>query len=237
MSVNNPNSVNQLLIALPRSEYQRLLPHLQLVRLTAREIVYQSQETIEYAYFPEQCLISLVTVLENGANLEVGRVGKEGMLGIPKILGSNSSLHSAMVLVAGNAIRLEIEIIKQEFERGGALQKLLLLYIQARLTQVMQNAACYSQHKIKQRLARLLLSVHDCLQQKQFALTQESIATMLGVRRASVTNAAYHLQKAGIIHYRRGNITIVNRTALETASCECYSAIKIEFHRLFRFNV
>jgi CRP-like cAMP-binding protein len=231
------NSVNQLLAALPVSEYQRLLPQLQPVQLTEREILYQSQETIRYAYFPEQGLISLLTILENGAAIEVGLVGHKGVVGLPAILGSDSSLYSAMVLIAGSAMRLEVEILKQEFNRGEELQRLLLLYTQARLTQVMQNAACYSQHLIEQRLARLLLSVHDCLDQEQFALTQELIATMLGVRRAGVTKAANNLQKAGIIRYRRGNITIINRAALEAASCECYSAIKTEFQRLFSFNV
>lgn len=235
MSANRFHCVNQLLAALPESEYQRLLPYLQPVELNGREILYQPQETIRYAYFPEQCLISSVAVLENGATTEVARVGKKGVVGIPSILGRESSLHSAMVLIGGNAMRLEIEILQREFNRGEQLQRLLLLYTHILLAQVMQNVACHSQHKIEQRLARLLLSVHDCLQQDRFALTQESIATMLGVRRAGVTNAANHLQKANIIHYRRGNITIIDRSQLEQASCECYSVIKREFDRLFGF--
>ncbi|MDJ0571172.1 MAG: Crp/Fnr family transcriptional regulator [Pleurocapsa sp. MO_192.B19] len=240
MSINDSNSVNhvnQLLAALPRSQYQRLLPHLHSVQLTEREIIYQSQETIRYAYFPEQGLISLVTILENGATIEVGRVGKEGIVGLSAILGANSSMYSAMVLIAGSTMKLEVEILKQEFHRGEELQRLLLLYIQARLNQVMQNTACYSQHLIEQRFARLLLSLHDCLQQKQFALTQELIATTLGVRRASVNNAAINLQKAKIIDYSRGNITIINRSGLERSACECYSTIKTEFQKLFSFNV
>ena len=233
MSVNNAQPVNQL----PRAEYHRLLADLQLVQLNPGEILYQSPETIQHVYFPERGLISLITILETGATIEVGRVGTKGMVGIAPILGSDSSINSAMVLIAGSAFKLPVATFKQEFNRGGELQRLLLLYVQALLTQVMQNAACYSQHKIEQRLARLLLSVHDCLQQNHFALTQELIATMLGVRRAGVTNAANYLQKSAIIHYRRGNITIIDREALEKTSCECYWAIKTEFSRLFDSNV
>lgn len=234
--MNNSEFANQLLTALPPSEYQRLLPHLQPVLLTSGQILYQSQEQIRDVYFPEQGLISIVTILENGANIEAARVGKDGVLGISIILGSDSSINSAMVLIAGRAMKLEAEILQQEFNRGEQLQRLLLLYTQMRLTQVMQNVACYSQHKIEQRLARLLLSIHDDLQQEQFALTQQLIATMLGVRRSGVTNAANNLQRAEIIDYRRGNITILDRASLEQASCECYSTIKTEFQKLFRFN-
>ncbi|MGL4882125.1 MAG: Crp/Fnr family transcriptional regulator [Waterburya sp.] len=234
--MNNSEFINQLLAALPTSEYQRLLAHLQPVILTPGQILYRPQEQIRYAYFPEQGLISIVTILENGATIEAARIGKDGLLGIPIILGSNSSINSAMVLIAGKAMRLEAEILQQEFNRGKELQRLLLLYIQVRLTQIAQNVACQSQHKIEQRLARLLISSHDCLEQRQFTLTQELIATMLGVRRAGVTNAANNLQRAEIINYRRGNITILDRASLEQASCECYSIIKTEFQRLFRFN-
>lgn len=234
--MNNSEFANQILTALPSSEYQRLLPYLQPVILTSGQILYQSQEQIRDVYFPEQGLISIVTILENGANIEAARVGKDGVLGIPIILGSDSSINSAMVLIAGRAMRLEAEILQQEFNRGEQLQRLLLLYTQMRLTQVMQNVACYSQHKIEQRLARLLLSIHDDLQQEQFALTQQLIATMLGVRRSGVTNAANNLQRAEIIDYRRGNITILDRASLEQASCECYSIIRTEFQKLFRFN-
>ncbi|MGL5795167.1 MAG: Crp/Fnr family transcriptional regulator [Waterburya sp.] len=234
--MNNSEFINQLLAALPTSEYQRLLPHLQPVILTPGQILYQPQEQIRYAYFPEQGLISIITILENGATIEAARIGKDGLLGIPIILGSNSSINSAMVLIAGKAMRLKAEILQQEFNRGEELQRLLLLYIQVRLTQIAQNVACQSQHKIEQRLARLLLSIHDYLEQQQFALTQELIATMLGVRRAGVTNAAHNLQRAKIINYRRGNITILDREGLEQASCECYSIIKTEFQKLFRFN-
>jgi CRP-like cAMP-binding protein len=236
MSESNSEPANQLLSALPTSEYQRLLPHLQSVILTPGEILYQPQEQIRYAYFPEQGLISIVTILENGATIEAARIGKDGLLGIPIILGSDSSINSAMVLIAGKAMRLEVEILQQEFNRSKELQRLLLLCIQVRLTQIAQNVACQSQHKIEQRLARLLLSIHDCLEQQQFTLTQELIATMLGVRRAGVTNAAHNLQRAEIINYRRGNITILDRASLEQASCECYSIIRTEFQKLFRLN-
>lgn len=234
---NNESPSNQLLAALPNFEYQRLLPHLEIVQLSVGEILYQSYETIEYVYFPHQGMISLVAIMENGTTTEVGIVGKEGVTGISTILGSDSSIHCAMVQIAGNASRIEVDLLRQEFNRGGKLQKLLLLYTQARLTQITQNAACYSQHLIEQRLARWLLTVHDCIQQDSFSLTQELIATMLGVRRSGITKAANLLQQAEIIRYSRGNITVLNRAALETVSCECYWIIKQEFYRLFSFNV
>lgn len=237
MLLNNSEPANQLLAALPTSEYQRLAPHLQSVSLIPGQILYQSQEKINEVYFPEQGLISLVTTLENGATIEIARVGKEGLIGISVILGSDLSINSAIVLIAGRAMKIKAEILQQEFKQGEQLPRLLLLSIQMRLTQVMQNAACYSQHKIEQRLARLLLSIDDCLQQQEFTLTQEAIATMLGVRRSGVTNAAHSLQQAEIIRYRRGKITIINRAELEQVSCECYFIINREFKKIFRFTV
>ncbi|BAU63165.1 hypothetical protein STA3757_05230 [Stanieria sp. NIES-3757] len=235
--LDNESPFNQLLAALPNSEYQRLLPHLEIVQLSVGEILYQSYETIKYVYFPHQGMISLVAIMENGTTTEVGIVGKEGLTGISTILGSDCSIHCAMVQIVGSASRIEVDLLRQEFNRGGRLQKLLLLYTQARLTQITQNAACYSQHLIEQRLARWLLTVDDCVQQDSFSLTQELIATMLGVRRSGITKAANLLQQAEIIRYNRGNIMILNRAALETVSCECYWIIKQEFYRLFSFNV
>lgn len=224
--MNNFQSNNLLLAALPTSEYQRLLPHLQLVLLTPGEIIYQSCEKISYVYFLEAGLVSLINILESGATIEVARVGNEGLIGIPIILGNDSSINSAIVLFPGRAMRLEAQIIQQEFERGEQLQKLILRYIQIRLTQLMQNVACYGQHTIEQRLARLLLSIYDYFQQPEFTLTQEAIATMLGVRRSGITLAASKLQQAKIIYYRRGKITILNSIELERLSCECYMVIK-----------
>ena len=237
MSLKDFNFVNQVLAALPLSEYQRLLPQLQPVRLVAGQILYQPQENIRYVYFPIQSLISLVNILENGTTLEVGKVGREGLVGISTVLGSDSSLHSAVLMFPGKAMRLEVAVLKQEFKRGKELQTLLLLYVQTLVTQVMQNVTCNSKHKTEPRLARLLLSIYDYLQEETFTLTQESIATMLGVRRASVNKAANNLQRANLISYRRGQITILNPSQLERASCECYLAIKNEFQRLFRFYV
>ncbi|BAZ46354.1 hypothetical protein NIES4102_33850 [Chondrocystis sp. NIES-4102] len=235
--MNKFQSSNLLLTALPISEYQRLLPHCQLVLLTPGEIIYQSGEKIKYIYFLESGLISLITILESGATIEAARVGKEGLIGMPIILGNDFSINSAIVLIAGRAIRLEAEILQQEFQRGEQLQKLILLYIQIRLTQLMQNVACYGQHRIEQRLARLLLSIYDYLQQPEFTLTQEAIATILGVRRSGITVAASKLQQDKIIYYRRGKITILNPIELERVSCECYRVIKGEFKKLFTFNV
>lgn len=237
MSLKDFNSVNQVLAALPLSEYQRLLPQLQPVSLVAGQILYQPLENMRYVYFPEQSLISLVTILENGTTLEVGEVGREGIVGISTVLGSDSSLHSAVVMFPGKAMRLEVAVLKQEFKCSKELQRLILLYVQFLLTQIIQNVACNSKHKTEPRLARLLLSIYDYLQEESFTLTQELIATMLGVRRASVNKAANNLQQANIIRYRRGKITIINPLQLERACCECYLTIKNEFQRLFRFNV
>lgn len=237
MSLKDPNSFNHLLAALPLLEYQALLPQLQTVNLVAGEILYQPQEKIRYVYFPEQCLISLISILENGTTLEVGKVGKEGVVGISTVLGSDSNLHSAVVMFPGAARRLEVAVLNKEFKHSQELRRLLLLYVQFLLTQTVQNVTCNSKHKTKSRLARLLLFIYNYLQEETFPLTQELIATMLGVRRASVNKAANSLQQANMIRYRRGKITIINPSELERASCECYWAIKNEFQRLFRFSV
>lgn len=234
---NHRSLPNQLLAALPNSEYQRLVPHLQTVPLAVGEILFQPYEPIEYAYFPHQGMISLVALMEDGTTTEIAVVGREGLTGISTILGSDFSIHCAMVQITGSASRIDVNVLKQEFARNDTLQKLLLLYIQVRLTQITQNAACYSQHLIEQRLARWLLTVYDSVRQDSFFLTQEVMATMLGVRRSGITKAATLLQKAEIISYSRGNITILNKAALETSSCECYWIIKREFQKLFSFNV
>ena len=177
-------------------------------------------------------MISLVSVMEDGSTTEIGLVGNEGMVGLPIFLGGNVTTNSAIVQIEGNAVKMDAAILKSEFERGGQLQKKLLLYTQARLTQISQIAACKSHHLIEERLARWLLSVNDCVNQPELPLTQKFISQMLGVRRASVTEAAIALQKAGFISYRRGQITILNRKELEQAACECYSLIQKEFKRL-----
>lgn len=227
-------SANQLLMALPSGEYERLLPHLEPVSLVLGQIIYEPQQLIKEVYFPMGAMISLVSIMQNGSTTEIGLVGIEGMVGLPVFLGGNTATNRAIVQVEGNALKIDASILKSEFERGKQLQAKLLLYTQARLSQVSQIAACKSHHLIEERLARWLLSVNDCVNKPELPLTQKFISEMLGVRRASVTEAAIALQKAGLISYSRGQITILKRKELEQAACECYSTIKNEFKRLLQ---
>ena len=226
------NSANQLLMSLPSGEYKRLIPYLKPVSLALGQIIYEPRQPITEVYFPSRAMISLVSVMKNDSTTEIGLVGNEGMVGLPVSLGGNIATNRAIVQVEGNAIKMDASVLKSEFERGGQLQKKLLLYTQARLTQISQIAACKSHHLIEERLARWLLSVNDCVNKNELPLTQKFISEMLGVRRASVTEAAIALQKAGLIRYSRGQITILKRKELEQAACECYGLITSEFKRL-----
>ncbi|WPF89617.1 Crp/Fnr family transcriptional regulator [Cyanobacterium aponinum AL20118] len=232
MSKKNINSENQLLNNLPLSEYQRLLPHLQEVMLVSGSVLHEPYDAINYAYFPVSAMISLVSIMEDGSTTEIGLIGNEGMIGVPIFLGGEYTISRAIVQMAGSSFKLRADILKQEFDRGGIFQKILLLHTQARLTQIAQSAACNRQHKIEARLARWLLSVYDCVLKDELDLTQEFISNMLGVRRAGVTIAAHALQDAGIIRYNRGKIVILDHKKLEEASCECYRVVQNEFIRL-----
>jgi CRP-like cAMP-binding protein len=223
---------NQLLSALSTEKYQRLIPYLELVKLPLRQVLHEPGEKIEYVFFPTDAMISLVSIMQDGSTVEVSLVGKEGMVGIPVILGGNSTITQAVVQIAGSALRMQANVFKVEFDRGGELQFLLLCYIQALFTQVSQSAACNRLHSVEERLARWLLTVQDCLQTSEFPMTQEYIAQMLGSRRSGVTVAAGTLQQAGIISYRRGKIKILNQEDLENTACECYGIIKAETSRL-----
>ena len=226
------NSTNQLLSALPDSVYQRLAVHLEEVSLVQGQTLHQSGESILDVYFPNHASISLVLVLSNKSTVEIGVVGNEGMVGLPAILGGKQTTSHSIVQIAGQAMKLSSEILQEEFSRGEELQKLLLRYTQTQLNQTAQIAACQSHHIIEQRLARWLLLVRDCTNKETLPLTQKLISMMLGVRRASVTEAAISLQQAGIITYRRGQIVIVNPQLLEKVACECYRKIKEEYEHL-----
>lgn len=226
-------TVNRILMALPESAYQRLASQLEEVKLSQGEILYSAKEAIEYAYFPIGTAISLVSMMENGSTTEICLVGREGMVGLPIVLGDNVSIHLAIAQISGNAIKINASAIVQEFARGEELQKLLLLYMKARLTAIGQISACNCQHAIEKRLSRWLLSVSDGIDRSDFTITQESMANMLGVRRSGINTAASILQQAGIIGYSRGYINILNRQALEANACECYQLIQNEFSRLF----
>ena len=228
--VNHP--VNQILAALPPSEYQRLTPYLKPITLTAGKILLEPNEPIQTIYFPQRAMISLVSIMMDGSTTEIGLIGNEGMIGLPAILGGNSTTSRTIVQISGTALEIPAEIIKQEFQRGKELYRLLLLYTQALLTQVSQSAACNRQHHIEERLARWLLSVQDCIMHDELPLTQEFIANMLGTRRSGVTVAAGILQQAGIIRYSRGRIVILDQQALESTACECYQLVQDEFMRL-----
>jgi CRP-like cAMP-binding protein len=223
---------NHLLAALPAEDYQRLLPHLEPVPLSLRQILYAEGDLIEYVYFPHRAIISLIRTVEEGSTVEVGLVGIEGMTGLEVCLGNKTSSYEAMVQVKERAIRLPAQHLKAEFDRGGALQQLLLQYMQALLTQTSQGIVCHCYHTIDQRLARWLLTLSDRLDSDELSLTQEFIAQMLGSHRPGVTLAVGTLQQAGLIRAQRGRITILDREKLKDVTCECFEYIKTAFDRL-----
>lgn len=223
---------NQLLAALPSEVYERLRPHLKHVALNLKEILCEAGETMKYAYFPLSGMISMLSLKVDGANVEVGVIGHEGMLGLPIFLGSGIAPNQAIVQVADGAMRMKASLLKAEFQRAGPLQVLLLRYTQAFFTQVSQSAACNRLHTLDQRLSRWLLVVHDRMESDHFLLTQEFISHMLGMRRTGVSEAASILQNAGLIHYNHGKIHILNRKGLEAASCDCYQIVKAMSARL-----
>ncbi|MFN6487340.1 MULTISPECIES: Crp/Fnr family transcriptional regulator [unclassified Nostoc] len=224
--------VNKLLAALPSNDYERLLPHLKLVLLSTRQVIYEPGEPITYVYFPQNAVISIVTCMKDGSTVEVGIVSNEGMVGIPVILGGNTTTTKAFVQIGGAGMQMDADVFRSEFNQGGAIQNLLLRYVRAIYTELTQGCACNRLHTLEERLARWLLTVSDRLESEEFPLTQEFIAQMLGVRRSGVTVAASALSRAGMIRYQRGQINILNREDLEATSCECYRVIQKEFFRL-----
>jgi CRP-like cAMP-binding protein len=214
------------------SELDRLTNHLESVNLKLGDVVYGPNQRISYAYFPTTCIISLQYIMDTGATTEAAEVGNEGMLGLPILLGGNTTPNTAVVQTAGHAYRLEQKILKEEFHFAGMLQRLLLRYTQAMMTQMFQTAVCNRHHSIEQQLCRWLLLTVDRIPSGELIMTQEMVANMLGVRRESITEAAGSLQNAGCIRYRRGHISILDRQKLEARVCECYSVVKKEFSRL-----
>lgn len=232
LAENTSVSANHLLAALPPEEYQRLVPHLQYVSLSLGEVLHESGEAIEQVYFPLDAMVSYISLMEDGSTAEAGMIGREGMVGLAVILGDKGPVNRAVVQLEGSLLKMSAQVLKTEFNRGGELQKQLLLYTQALLAQVTQSAACNALHTLEQRLARWLLSAQDSSQKEVLPLTHDFIAKMLGTRRSGVTEIAGNLSKAGLIRYRRGKITILNREGLEATACECYGIIKDEFSRL-----
>ena len=223
---------NRLLAALPAPDYERLLPNLELESLSLGGVVYESGGKLSYVYFPTNSIISLLYLMENGASAEIAVTGNDGLVGIALFMGGESTPSRGIVQSAGNSYRLKAAVLKKEFEQGGALQHLALRYTQALITQMAQTAVCNRHHSVEQQLCRWLLLSLDRLPSNELAMTQELIANMLGVRREGVTEAAGNLQKAGLIRYRRGHITVLNRPMLEDYVCECYAVVKKEYDRL-----
>lgn len=224
--------LNQLLAALPADELATLVADLELVPMPLGEMVYEPGEQLTHAYFPTTAIISLHYVMESGATTEAAGVGHEGVVGISLFMGGESTSSSAVVQTAGHAYRLHRHKLMQAFNRADAFQRLLLRYTQGLVTQIMQTAACNRHHHVEQQLCRWLLLTLDRLQSRELTMTQELVASMLGVRREGVTEAAGRLQHAGLIRYRRGHITVLDRARLETHSCECYGVVKKEMSRL-----
>ena len=231
IEVANPKQ-NHLLDALLNAELDRLSPDLELVEMPLGKVLYESGGILEHVYFPTNSIISLLYVMENGSSAEIAVVGNEGILGISLFMGGETTSSRAVVQSAGHAYRLKAQLLKDEFNRSGPVQRLLLRYTQALITQMAQTAVCNRHHTVEQQLCRWLLLSLDRLATDELTMTQELIANMLGVRREGVTDAAGKLQRDGLINYSRGRITVLDRPKLEKRSCECYQVVKIEFDRL-----
>jgi CRP-like cAMP-binding protein len=223
---------NQLLASLPNEEWTRWSPLLEPVDMPLGAVLYEAGETLPYVYFPTTSIVSLLYVMENGASAEIAVVGNEGVVGISMFMGGESTRSRGVVQSAGSGCRLDAEVLKAEFNRGGPVLHLLLRYTQALITQTAQTAVCNRHHSLDQQLCRWLLLSLDRLQGDELVMTQDLIANMLGVRREGVTEGAVRLQKAGLIRYSRGHITVLDRAGLEARTCECYGVVKREYDRL-----
>lgn len=223
---------NRLLAALSPEERERIYPYLRLVKMSLGTALYESGDVLRNVYFPVDCIVSLLYVLENGASAEISVVGNEGLIGVALFMGGETTPSRAIVQSAGHAYRLDGQRLKDEFHRNGGLQRLLLRYTQALITQMAQTAVCNRHHSVDQQLCRWLLLSLDRLASDELVMTQELIANMLGVRREGVTDAAGKLQKLGVIRYRRGHIKVLDRPMLEQLCCECYSVVKRESDRI-----
>lgn len=232
--MDNPQSPHQnhLLAALPTAEFERIAPLLELVAMPLGEVLYESGGQLQHVYFPTTAIVSLHYVTESGASAEVAGVGNEGVLGISLFMGGNTTPSRATVQTAGHGYRLKGRLMMEEFNRAGPMMRLMLRYTQVFITQISQTAVCNRHHSVEQQLSRWLLSTLDRLSSNELTMTQELIASMIGVRREGITEAAGHLQQGGVIRYRRGHITVLDRLGLESRVCECYAVVKKERERL-----
>ena len=228
---------NALLAALPAVELERLAPDLELVPLTLGQVLYETGQTMSHAYFPLDCIVSILYVMENGDSAEIAIIGNEGIVGVPLFMGGESTQSRAIVQNAGHAYRLKAQTLKNAFNSAGSLQRLLLLFASALMTQMVQTAACNRHHSVDQQLCRWMLLSLDRLPSNQISMTQKLIGNMLGLSGDDVTVAAGVLQKAKLIHYDQGQITVLDRSGVEKRSCECYGVVKTESDRLLPLSV
>jgi CRP-like cAMP-binding protein len=231
---HNPRK-NHLLNALPAIEYERLFPHLELVPMLLGEVLCESGDKLRYAYFPTTCIISLLYIMENGASAEIAVIGNDGMISVTLFMDGGTIPNRIVAVSTGYAYRLRRRLFMQEFNRYEMLHRLLLRYTQALITQMGQTAVCNRYHSVDQQLCHWLLISLDRLPGSELTMTQELISHMLGVRREGITEAAGKLQRAGLIYYNRGHITILDRTGLEERVCECYQVVKTETNRLLPY--
>ena len=220
------SSGNWILASLPKEEIEHLQPHLESVPVRLNEIIYSVGDPVRYCYFPENCVISLLIVMQNGETVEVCMIGREGLVGVLEILGAGRSSNLVLVQVPGNCWRIRRDTLYREFKRGGILHDRMLRYTRNVLAQISQTAACNRVHRLEQRFCRWLLIAHDRAQRDRFPMTHEFLSHILGTPRSEVTLAAGVLRKAGYIQYQRGQITILDRKGLESAACECYQILQ-----------
>jgi CRP-like cAMP-binding protein len=223
---------NARLAALPAVDRARLAGDLEFVALNLGQVLYEAGQTMSYAYFPTDCIVSILYVMKNGESAEIAIVGNEGMVGISLFMGGDSTLSRAIVQNAGHAYRLKAQVLKDEFHSGGAMTRELLMYASALITQMVQTAACNRHHPVDQQLCRWMLLSLDRLPSARISMTEKLIGNMLGLSPSKVTQATNVLQKAGLIHYDAGEITVLNRPGIEKRSCECYAVVKKESDRL-----
>ena len=228
---------NALLAALSAAECERLAADLELVPLALGQVLHEAGQTMSHAYFPLDCIVSLLYVMKNGESAEIAVVGNEGMVGIALFMGGESTINRAIVQNAGHAYRLKGQVLKDEFQKYGALTRLLLMFASALITQMVQTAACNRHHPVDQQFCRWMLLSLDRLPSTRIAMTEKLIGNMLGLSIAKVTQAASVLQKAGLIHYSDGQITVLDRAGIEKRSCECYEVVKTESDRLLPLAV
>lgn len=228
---------NALLAALSSEVCERLAKDLELVPLTLGQILYESNETMSHAYFPIDCIVSLLYVMKNGESAEIAVVGNEGMIGIALFMGGDSTMSRGIVQNAGHAYRLKAQVLKDEFQAGGALTRLLLMFASALITQMVQTAACNRHHQVDQQLCRWMLLSLDRLPSSRIIMTEKLIGNMMGLKPTDVRKVAGALESAGLIRYDAGEITVIDREGVAKRSCECYGVVKKESDRLLPLAV